>query len=101
MKCGSRSAPGGTSSTMTGLFVPGGFDRRARRQRVGVDEDAPALEPHPVGGDPLLERRGRAPVLGAVLPPVPRAGDAPVHDLPLPERTPLVGADVRDRRDAP
>src|SRR5439155_1850871 len=67
-----------------GLYV------RPRRMRVRVYQHPARLDLEVVGRDHVVEGRRRAARLGPVLVPVPRAGDAPVHDPPLTEGSILV-----------
>src|SRR5258708_3448282 len=83
---------------MDSLLEASRLDRGARRQRLGVEQDTALHDGQPIGRDALGERRRRLAVLRAILPAVPRTGDAAVHDLALAQRAALVGADIRHRR---
>jgi hypothetical protein len=74
--------------------------RFVERTGLGIDENSSRSDGDLVGGDALLEWRRTASILDAVLPAVPRAGDAAIDDSALSERTALVGANVCDGRDA-
>jgi hypothetical protein len=70
------------------------------RTSAGVDLDAPRLNPYLIGRDLLLEGWRRAPILGAILPTMPWAGDAAVEYFAFAQWAPLMGAHIRHRADA-
>src|SRR5262245_37639075 len=74
-----NSSPG--TCDMVWLLEAGRLDRGARRQRLGVEQDAPFDDAQAVGRDALGERGRRLAVLRPILPAVPRTGDTAVHDL--------------------
>ena len=53
----------------------------------------------PEGRDLFLERRRGRPRLRLILVAMPRAGDAAIDDASFPERSVLMLANIRDRRD--
>ena len=81
------------------VFLPrsGPAPSASRAAAAWVQQDPPVLDADGISGDLLLERRRRSAVLGLVLPAVPGAGDAAVHDLAFAQRPALVGADVGHR----
>jgi hypothetical protein len=85
-----RNQSGATMKIAAG--VPGASGRR-------VDLDQAARDAHAVGRKLLPERRRRAAILQSVLIAVPGTCDAPVDDAPLPDRSVLVGAEIRQRAD--